>query len=285
MSEFKSDDMSVEPMPRIAIAEALRNDWFEIWYQPKVDLKRKCLAGAEALARVHHPEHGVLLPGGFVAEVDGNDIAELAGHTLMSALSDWTMFEDAGFTLHLAVNLPVRVLLEQPIAQLVGEHRPKSSRWPGLLVEVTEDELVRDIARANAIAGQIQSSGIALVIDDFGVGHPWFSDFRELPIAELKIAGRHVKDCATDETSRTVCQAAVELAHRVGCVAVADGVASPVDLQAVMAMGCDYAQGPLIAPFLPKQDFLDLLRQRNAPRPSTPKDIAGAAAIPIGRVA
>ncbi len=57
------DSMSAQARPRIAISEALRNNWFEIWYQPKIDLKRKCLAGAEALARIRHPQLGVLLPG------------------------------------------------------------------------------------------------------------------------------------------------------------------------------------------------------------------------------
>jgi EAL domain-containing protein (putative c-di-GMP-specific phosphodiesterase class I) len=54
--------MTSEARPRIEIDEALRNGWFEMWYQPKIDLKRKCLAGAEALARIRHPSYGVLLP-------------------------------------------------------------------------------------------------------------------------------------------------------------------------------------------------------------------------------
>ena len=66
------DSMSAGPMPRIAITEALRNNWFEIWYQPKIDLKRKCLAAAEALARIRHPQAGVLLPGSFLPDVDEN---------------------------------------------------------------------------------------------------------------------------------------------------------------------------------------------------------------------
>ncbi len=62
---------AVEPpnqvRPSIEIDEALRKGWFEFWYQPKIDLKRKCLAGAEALARIRHPKLGVLLPGSVPA--------------------------------------------------------------------------------------------------------------------------------------------------------------------------------------------------------------------------
>ena len=81
------DSMTSPPQPRIAIGEALRNNWFEIWYQPKIDLKRKCLAGAEALARIRHPELGVLLPGSFLPEVDEDSIARLAEHALLATLA------------------------------------------------------------------------------------------------------------------------------------------------------------------------------------------------------
>src|ERR1700681_1654363 len=104
------DTIDAEPRPRIAIAEALRNHWFEIWYQPKIDLKRKCLAGAEALARIRHPELGVLLPGSFLPDVDEDSIAQLAEHALLATLHDWSTFEQAGFNLHLAINVPVSVL-------------------------------------------------------------------------------------------------------------------------------------------------------------------------------
>jgi EAL domain-containing protein (putative c-di-GMP-specific phosphodiesterase class I) len=271
--------------PRIAVAEALRNRWFEIWYQAKVDLKRKCLAGAEALARIRHPELGVLLPGSFVAEVDENSIAQLAEHTLVAALSDWTMFDEAGFNLHLAVNVPVSVLLKLPLPLLVSEHRPKSSQWPGLIVEVTEDQIVRDMVRANEIAGKLHISDITIAVDDFGVGYSAFARLRDLPIAELKIARDFVSGCATDATNGAICQTAIDLAHRVGSMAVAAGVENGVDLQALMAMGCDFAQGPLIAPLLPRQEFLDLLLQHNAPRPRAPSDLIEAGARPVGRVA
>jgi EAL domain-containing protein (putative c-di-GMP-specific phosphodiesterase class I) len=54
----------------VAVDEALRNNWLEIWYQPKIDLKRKCLAGAEALARIRHPQEGMLWPDSFLPGID-----------------------------------------------------------------------------------------------------------------------------------------------------------------------------------------------------------------------
>src|ERR1700761_6545127 len=176
-----TDSMSPQARPRIAIAEALRNRWFEIWYQPKIDLKRKCLAGAEALSRIRHPALGALLPGSFHPEVDEESVAELAQQALVATLCDWSMSEEAGFNLQLAINVPVSVLLKLPVEALVKEFRPQSERWPGLLVEVTEDQIVRDLALAQKIASQLKVSGIKIAIDDFGAGYSSFSSLRQLP--------------------------------------------------------------------------------------------------------
>ena len=280
------DSMSTETRPRIAIGEALRNQWFEIWYQPKIDLKRKCLAGAEALARIRHPQYGVLLPGSFLPDVDDASIADLAQHALVATLCDWSTFEEAGFNLHLAINVPVGVLPRLPIPALVAEYRPKSSRWPGLIVEVTEDQIVRDLALAQKIAKQLQVSGIKIAIDDFGAGYSSFASLRELPFAELKVDRSFVMGCSTDATNAAICQTAIDLSHRFGSAAVAEGIETQADLQALMIMGCDFGQGVLIAPPMPKERFLELLRQRmNRPRPASSKEAAQPAGKPVGRVA
>jgi EAL domain-containing protein (putative c-di-GMP-specific phosphodiesterase class I) len=268
--------------PHIALAEALRKSWFEIWYQPKIDLKRKSLAGAEALARIRHPELGVLLPANFPPGDDG--LAELAQHTLLGVLFDWSKFEEAGFCLRLSVNIPVSVLLKLPIPRLVAQYRPQSPRWPGLILEISEDQIARDVALADQVASQLRVNGIAIAIDDFGAGLTSFASLRRMPFAELKIDRSFVTGCAVDATNAAICQTAIDLAHRFGGVAVAEGVENAADLQTLIAMGCDFGQGVLIAPPMPKRRFLELLCQRkgksaeNPPqRPATVPPKAGAA--------
>jgi EAL domain-containing protein (putative c-di-GMP-specific phosphodiesterase class I) len=271
--------------PRIAIAEALRNDWVEVWYQPKIDLKRKCLAGAEALVRIRHPQLDVLSPGSFLPDVDEDGVVGLAQHALVATLCDWTMFDEAGFNLHLAINVPVGVLLRMPVVALVAEYRPQSAAWPGLILEVTEDQVARDIALANDIAAQLRGSGISIAIDDFGAGYSSFSSLRNLPFAELKIDRSFVRNCATDATNAAICQTAIDLARRFGSAAAAEGIESQADLQALMVMGCDFGQGALIASPLPKERFLELLRRRmnrlHAAAESRPQPMARSS----GRVA
>src|SRR5580700_5539004 len=213
-NDAETDSTAAHERPRIAIAEALRDNWFEIWYQPKIDLKRKCLAGAEALARMRHPQFGVLHPGDFLPEVDENSIVELAQQALLATLLDWTIFDEAGFNLHLAVNVPANVLFKLPIPRLVAEYQPKSERWPGLILEVTEDQIVRDAALANEIAARFRVNGIVVALDEFGAGFSSFASLRDLPFAELKIDRRFVLHCATDAADAAICQTAVDLAHR-----------------------------------------------------------------------
>jgi EAL domain-containing protein (putative c-di-GMP-specific phosphodiesterase class I) len=279
-----------EPRARISIGEALRNNWLEIWYQPKIDLKRKALAGAEALGRIQHPQHGFMWPDSFVPDPNEDGVARLTEQAVIATLRDWSIFEEAGFNLHLAINIPVGVLVRMRIAELVREHRPQSERWPGLIIEVTEDQIVRDIKLANEIATELRASGISISIDAFGAGYSSFSSLRALPFAELKLDASFVKNCSTDATSAAICQTAIDLAHRFGSAAVAEGIETATDMQSLIVMGCDFGQGDLIAPPMPQQRFLDLLRLRvNKPRASTAPAAPGAAgplpAGSIGRVA
>jgi EAL domain-containing protein (putative c-di-GMP-specific phosphodiesterase class I) len=248
--------------PVVELNEALRNDWVEIWYQPKIDLRRKCLAGAEALARIRHPGLGMLAKGSFLPRFDADGIAGLTERALIATLRAWSDFDEAGVNLHLAINVPVSALFKLPILALVREHRPAAEHWPGLILEITEDQIVRDITAAHALAAELRLSKISISIDEFGAGYSSFSSLRDLPFAELKLDRSFVRNCAADATNAVICQTAIDLAHRFGSAAVADGLENPADLQAMMVMHCDFGQGGLIGPPMPKEQFLDMLRKR-----------------------
>lgn len=253
--------------PRIEIDEALRKGWFEFWYQPKIDLKRKRLAGAEALARIRHPTYGVMRPGAFVPVLGTASIERLTEYTLVATLQSWSVFQQAGFNLSLAINVPVSVLLALPIPALVEQYRPKSKYWPGVILEVLEDQIAREVKLAQAVAKHLQIDGIKIAIDNFGAGYSSLSSLRELPFSELKIDHSFVRSCASDAANAAICQTVIDLAHRFGSAAVAEGIESRADLQALTAMGCDFGQGALIAPPMALEQFLELLLQRvNKPR-------------------
>ena len=251
---------------RVSIEDALSSNRLEIWYQPKIDLRRKCLAGAEALVRMHHPEAGLLWPEDYLGALDEENLLKLSEYALVTSLRHWAMFAEAGFGLRLSINVPASLLPKIPVRALVAAHRPQSEKWPGLILEVTEDQIVRDLPTLRQIAREFKTSAISLAINEFGAGYSSFSSLRDLPFTELKLHALFVKNCAVDVTNAAICQTAIDLAHRFDSVVVADGIDAIADLQALIAMGCDLGQGMLIAPPLPKDRFLDTLRQHNKSR-------------------
>lgn len=250
------------PTPSIRLSEALADDQIEFWYQAIVDLEGNYLRAVELLARVRHPEYGVLSPGAFVPDADAQALAALTERAIIHGFRDWHAFAAVGIHLKLAINIPVSVLTTLPILTLIQEHRPADPNWPGLTLEVTEDDIIEDIALAHEVATQLRLHDISLSIDDFGNGYSSLARFREIPFSEIKIDRGFVTNCAHDDVKGGMCQTIIDLAHRFGKVAVAEGIENAADLKALCRMGCDMGQGYLIARPMPRDQFLALLRKR-----------------------
>ena len=244
-----------------SLDEILANGWLQFYYQPKLDLRRKVIVGAEVLARCRHPERGVIPPGAFVPDADKGALRRLSTLALTTALNDWKKFADAGFPFKLAVNITVDDLLTLPIPALVRELRPSDRRWPGLILEVTEDQAMREITRAQEVATQLRIYDITLALDDFGSGYAHLARLEELPFSEVKLDRNLVAACDKDVRHTALCRTAIELAHDFGATVVAEGIEKDSELQALTAMGCDIGQGFLLAPPMPQDRLIGLLHE------------------------
>lgn len=244
---------------RIDLDMALRKKWLEVWYQPKIDLKQMRFAGAEALIRCRHPEKGLLPPSAFLPEADECLMIRLTETVLLTALGDWPKFAQVGFPFKLAVNVPLNVLAKLPIHMIVRDHKPAHEKWPGLLLEITEDQAARDIPLLHEIAIQLRIHNILLAVDDFGTGYSHLARMKELPFAELKLDRSMVTDCGENPNNASLCHAAIDLAHGFGCVAVAEGVEKASELKALVKMGCDLGQGYLFAKPMQRDQLISSL--------------------------
>lgn len=253
-----------EAQPPVELAEALAQDWLEVWYQPKFNLATRTLAGAEGLVRCRHPQQGVLLPGRFLPNADATSMAVLTEFVVLTALRNWQELAQLGLNLKFAVNASIGSLTDLNLPDLIRQNRPASAEWPGLILEITEGEVAQNVDLAHEIATQLRIYGINLAIDDFGEGYSSFARLRELPFAELKLDASFVKNCGQDPTSAGICQAVINLAHSFGAVAVAEGLEDPADIQAIQAMGCDIGQGFAFARPMPSALFISILRERAA---------------------
>jgi EAL domain-containing protein (putative c-di-GMP-specific phosphodiesterase class I)/CheY-like chemotaxis protein len=244
---------------RVDFEAMLRKNWLELWYQPKIDLKEMQVCGAEGLVRCRHPDRGIVSPGAFLPGATENDLVRLSENVLRIALADWVRFAQIGFPLRLAVNVPVSVLSKLPILSLVREHRPKHDNWPGIILEVTEDQAVQDIALMHEIATQLRIHNILLAIDDFGTGYSHLARLREVPFVELKLAHSLVMNCGREPENSSVCRAAIELAHRFGVFATAEGIENISEVKALREMRCDMGQGFLFGKPMPRDKLLSSL--------------------------
>jgi EAL domain-containing protein (putative c-di-GMP-specific phosphodiesterase class I) len=247
---------------RIDLDEALANNWIDFWYQPKIDLRRKQLAGAEAFVRANHPQHGYLPPSAFMPGASESALVTLAEKALINVLKAGQKFSKIGVNLRLAVNIPVNALVKLQIADIVRAHRPSGEKWMGLIIDVTEEQIVSDLSLAAEITKKLHPLNVRLAIDDFGRGYSSLVRLKELPFAELKLDRSFVTDCGTDKVNAPLCKTVIDLAHNFGSVAVAIGIEKASDAVALVSMGCDYGQGFLLGQPMPEDRFLSLLRQR-----------------------
>ncbi len=261
---------------RLDLDEALGNGWIEFWYQPKIDLRKKQLVGAEAFARARHPQYGVLMPSAFMPGASESSLVTLSEQALAQALRAGLNFAKLGVNLRLAVNIPVNALVKIAVADIVQSYRLQYEKWPGLIIDVTEEQIVTDLKLAADITKKLQHLNVKLAIDDFGRGYSSLVRLKELPFAELKLDRTFVTDCGSDKVNAPLCKTVIDLAHNFGSIAVAIGIEKASDAMALVSMGCDYGQGFLLGQPMPEERFLSLLRQRAASQGRKPSGAARA---------
>lgn len=249
---------------KLTLEEVLQNNWLQMWYQPKIDIQKMKPVGAEALARCVHPVFGTLMPASFLPGADEASLAKLGERALIQALYDWPLFERLGIPFKLSINLSVESLTRIPVAKIVRELRPKASHWPGMIVEITEDQAIKDIHAIHEVATQLKLYGISIAIDDFGAGYSHLARLKELPFEELKIDRSLVSNCDQDEHTASLCRTAIELAHKFDTVAVAEGIERAGEVRALQEMGCDMGQGHLFAHATPRDTLIASMKKRIA---------------------
>jgi EAL domain-containing protein (putative c-di-GMP-specific phosphodiesterase class I)/FixJ family two-component response regulator len=249
----------------IDLQEAERKGWLELWYQPKIDLKTLSVCGAEALLRARHPQLGIVSPANLLPPSGDPAHHALSRFVFRRAMADWDRFADHSIFLKLSVNVPVSVISTSEFIPLVRQLLPTVSQFPGLIIEVTEDEVIRDAAVIREISTQLKLYNAWISIDDFGAGHSSLARLIDMPCSEVKLDIQFVANCASDPLKGAVCASVVDLAHRFGASVCAEGVERTEDLLCLREMGCDSAQGFLFAKPMAPDHFVTMLTKRQLP--------------------
>ncbi|TDO97564.1 putative bifunctional diguanylate cyclase/phosphodiesterase [Marinomonas balearica] len=235
---------------------AIETEAFELYYQPKIDLKSETVIGVEALIRWPMPDGSIRMPGDFIPEaVRTGAIIPIGEWALEVACKQIAQWRDLGARIPIAVNISPRHL---KLPEFTGKLLEKVKRYdidPGLLeLELTEEALVETGASNIFILQEIRQAGVRIAIDDFGTGYSSMRYLKVLPIDCVKIDKTFISGGEGVELSDpTITQAIIFLAKGLSLDVVAEGVETEAQKQTLKDIGCDKVQGFVFSPPIPSR--------------------------------
>lgn len=243
----------------------LREQQFELYFQPVLAIRDGHVLGAEALLRWHHPNAGLISPTEFLPYIENC--------ALMLKLDDWVLLEACQLLGSLqddpelqppeclAINISHQQF-HQPefvdrVKEIVAQTGADATR---LQFEITETILIKDTRDSVDRMSALKQIGIRFAIDDFGTGYSSLADLRQLPIDTLKIDRTFVRDIASDPNDAAIVRAILSMAKHIGLKVIAEGVETRAQLQFLREAECNYYQGYLGRPPLSGITFREELR-------------------------
>lgn len=228
------------------IREGLERGEFILHYQPKVNMRKGGVIGAEALIRWQHPELGLLLPGDFLPAIEGSDLAgELGDWVLHTALDQMAAWVASDLHLPVSINIAGEHLQQPDFVERLSQQLAAHPTVPPALVEleILETAALEDIVRIAGLFDACRKLGVRFALDDFGTGYSSLTYFRRLPAEVLKIDQSFVRDMLDDPEDLAIVEGVIGLTQAFRRKVIAEGVESVEHGLVLLLLGCDEAQG------------------------------------------
>lgn len=248
----------------IDLRRALKDEAFEIHYQPLMDVGAGQVSGFEALLRWRDPHRGSVSPGVFIP------MAEELG--LIVPLGDWVLRracrEAATWPdpVRLAINVSARQFqLGDSLVRSVSEALAASGLPARRLeLEITETVLMADNAATLQTLYRLRDLGVHIVMDDFGIGYSSLAYLRSFPFDKVKIDKSFVQEIGQRQDAVAIIRAVSTLCTSLGITSTAEGVETPEQFSRIAEEACTQAQGFLFSRAVPADDVSRLLQRLNA---------------------
>ena len=279
---FFSDSMNKTAVRQLKIEtilrQAIRDDLFELNYQPKFDTQSGNMNGMEALVRLVHPDEGRISPVEFIPTAEENGlIIEIGDIVLRKACFAAEGWRKAGMLngriavnvsakQFMLVNLPERIQQALAITQLPANR---------LEIELTEGAFMEAPEKAITVMQEIQKMGVHISLDDFGTGYSSLAYLQRFPINTLKIDQTFVREMINSESGENMVRSILSIANNLNLSVIAEGVETVQQKEILTKLNCDTLQGYLLSRPLDEaamKAFLD--RQENGGIPSSEGKIA-----------
>ncbi|MCO1596307.1 bifunctional diguanylate cyclase/phosphodiesterase [Micromonospora sp. RHAY321] len=253
------------------LPRAVADHEFVVNFQPIVDLGTGEVTSAEALARWHHPTHGMIDPLRFLEAVERSGLLPAFAEAILDqALIAAAGWRDAGFDVPVAVNVSPRSLLDarfpgSVLARLRAHDLPPDR----LVLELTETLTLSQLDVVDRVLSRLRDEGVRLALDDFGTGYSSLSLLSRIPVHELKIDRSFVTTMESSAEAAAVIRSTLDLGRSLDLDVVAEGVESEPQRRALWELGCAAGQGHLFARPMPAGALLAALQRGSGGRPGT----------------
>lgn len=246
---------------------SLDNNHFEVWFQPKFNIKAKepVLSSSEALVRWRHPELGMVSPGVFIPLFEKNGLIERIDRYVWSqAARQVRKWRDKfGFSIPVSVNVSRIDLFDNELENfLVGLLKENDLDYSDLLLEITESAYADDSSQLVEVIRNLRKAGFKIEMDDFGSGYSSLKSLSEMPVDIIKLDMSFIRRIHENKTTFRMVELVVEMAKSLGVPVVAEGVENEEQYQLLREADCDFVQGYYFSKPLPAGDFEAFIEKR-----------------------
>jgi len=240
------------------IKNALANNEFLLYYQPKIDMRLGRVVGAEALIRWQRPSHGIILPDDFLPCIQNHPCEVAIGDWVIeTALDQLEQWRGMGLSIPVSVNVSAAHLEEDDFVSKLKaalERHPSVPRF-SLEIEILETTALSDFEHTSQLIEECIELGVGFAIDDFGTGYSSLSYVKKLPVNTLKIDKSFVIDMLNQPDDQAIIEGVVGFTRAFQREVIAEGVESVEHGAMLLHLGCELAQGYGIARPMPANEL------------------------------
>ena len=262
---FFDQDMYQEIMKRYLtekdLKNALKNDTFEMLYQPQYEISSHKLVGFESLIRLKNKKGEYINTQQFIniAEKSGliYDIDMWVMHNVMKQTRDFVLLHPE---VEVSINISGKHITNKGFIEDVIDSLSETNFPPkNLKIEITESSYIRHIDEAAQVVQRLKTLGIKTALDDFGTGYSSLNYLSKMAVDMLKIDKSFVDEILTKEGDKSFVDIIIKLGHLMNCKVIAEGVEDQGQLSTLAFLGCDCVQGYIWGKPIPLENLSNCL--------------------------